>query len=148
MAGRLHDIGKVVVPEAVLLKDGPLTEGEWALIRMHPAVGADVVEKVPALRALAPMIRGHHERWDGKGYPDGLAGDQIPLGGRILAVADAYVTMTVGRPYRPAFHASWALEELRRGSGSQFDPAVVLAMERVLDLAIEGPVSARLAGSR
>jgi HD-GYP domain-containing protein (c-di-GMP phosphodiesterase class II) len=133
LAARLHDVGKVAIPDAVLQKPGRLTEEEWVLMRTHPLVGADVVGRVPALRAVVPLIRGHHERWDGQGYPDGMAGEAIPLGARIIAVVDAYGAMTTDRPYRPARDAGWALAELRRCAGNQFDPAVIDALERVLD---------------
>ncbi len=132
LAGRLHDVGKVVVPDTVLQKPGRLDEEEWVLMRTHPLVGADVVGRVPALRALAPLIRAHHERWDGTGYPDGLAGAAIPLGARVVAVADTYGAMTTDRPYRRACPAAHALDELRRCAGTQFDPAIVAALERVL----------------
>lgn len=132
LAARLHDVGKVVVPDAVLRKPGRLNADEWALIRQHPAVGADVVSRVPALRALAPIIRAHHERFDGGGYPDGLAGDAIPSGARIIAVADAFNAMTTDRPYRKAATVPAALEELRRCGGAQFDVSIVDALERVL----------------
>jgi diguanylate cyclase (GGDEF)-like protein len=132
LAGRLHDLGKVAVPDAVLQKRGHLTAEEWALVHRHPGVGADVVSRVPALRALAPLIRAHHERWDGRGYPEGLAGEAIPLGGRIVGVANAYAAMMSDRPYRRAAGAAWALEEVRRAAGTRFDPTVVAALERVL----------------
>jgi diguanylate cyclase (GGDEF)-like protein len=132
LAGRLHDIGKIGVPDTVLQKADPLTEDEWVLMRKHPTVGADVVSRVPALRVLAPLIRAHHERWDGHGYPDGLAGKAIPLGARIIALTDAYGAMTTDRPYRRARDASWALEELRRGAGTQFDPSLVGVLEHLL----------------
>ena len=96
-------------------------------MRMHPIVGADVVSRVPALRALAPVIRAHHERWDGGGYPDGLAGQEIPLGACVIAVCDAYQAMTSDRPYSAAISSEDAIAELRRCSGSQFHPAVVQA---------------------
>jgi len=131
LAGQLHDVGKVAVPDAVLLKPGPLTPVEWALIRRHPAVGAAVLALVPALRTLAPIVRAHHERWDGGGYPDGLAGAAIPLGARVLAVADAYAAMTTARVHQSARPADAALAELRRGAGSQFDPVVVAAFADV-----------------
>jgi HD-GYP domain-containing protein (c-di-GMP phosphodiesterase class II) len=105
-------------------------------MRMHPIVGADVVSRVPALRALAPVIRAHHERWDGGGYPDGLAGDAIPLGARIVAVVDAYSAMTTDRPYRQGRDAAWALAELRRCAGTQFDATVVEALARVLEVGL------------
>jgi len=132
LAGRLHDIGKVAVPDAVLHKAGPLTPAEWVLVRTHAAVGADIVGGVPALRPLAPLVRGHHERWDGGGYPDRLVGAEIPLGARVLAVVDAFEAITTERPYRPARSPAWALAELRRAGGAQFDPAVVGALAEVL----------------
>ncbi|MGN6699007.1 MAG: bifunctional diguanylate cyclase/phosphohydrolase [Thermomicrobiales bacterium] len=132
LAGRLHDIGKVAIPDAILLKLGRLSPQEWALMKTHPVVGADIVSRVPALRGLAPAIRSHHERWDGQGYPDGLTGEAIPLGARILAVADTYSAITTDRPYQPARDADWALTELQRCAGTQFDPDVVEALARVL----------------
>jgi diguanylate cyclase (GGDEF)-like protein len=132
LAGRLHDVGKVMIPDAILQKPAPLTEEEWALMRTHPQVGTDVVGRVPALRGLGPLIRGHHERWDGQGYPDGLAGAAIPLGARIIAVADAYGAITTDRPYRRAQDVAWALAELERCAGTQFDPAVTAALREVV----------------
>jgi diguanylate cyclase (GGDEF)-like protein/PAS domain S-box-containing protein/putative nucleotidyltransferase with HDIG domain len=137
-AGQLHDVGKVAIPETILQKPGPLTAQEWDIIRTHPVVGADVVSHIPALRPLAPIIRAHHERWDGQGYPDQLAGEAIPLGARILTVADAYLTMIVDRPYRPACTSAAALAELRRCAGSQFDTQVVEALVRHLREPEEG----------
>ncbi len=131
-AGHLHDIGKIAIPETILQKPGTLTAQEWDVIQMHPAVGAEVVSHIPALRPLAPIIRAHHERWDGQGYPDQLVGEAIPLGARILAVADAYLTMIVDRPYQPARASAAALAELRRCAGSQFDTHVVEALVRHL----------------
>ena len=138
LAGRLHDVGKVGVPDAVLQKRGRLSEDEWAIMRTHPQVGADVVGRVPALRALVPAIRGHHERWDGCGYPDGLSGEAIPLAARIVAVADAYGAMTTERPYQQARSAARAFDELRRCAGSQFDPRVVDACARAVRRRIPG----------
>jgi diguanylate cyclase (GGDEF)-like protein/putative nucleotidyltransferase with HDIG domain len=132
LAGRLHDIGKVAVPDAILQKPSALTPDEWALMREHPVIGAATVSKVPVLRSIVPVIRSHHERWDGRGYPDGLAGVSIPLGARILAVADAYSAMTSDRPYRPARTIETALAEVQRCSGSQFDPEVVAALARIV----------------
>ena len=139
LAGKLHDIGKVGVTDAVLHKAGRLTEEEWALMRRHPIIGAEVIACVPMLRVIVPAIRGHHERWDGTGYPDGLAGEAIPLGARILAAVDAYSAMTTNRCYRQAHDAEWALNELRKHASTQFDPAVVQAFER---LAVRLPGSA------
>jgi two-component system, cell cycle response regulator len=132
LAGRLHDIGKVAVPDSVLLKPGVLTEEEWEVIRTHPVVGADVVSHIPTLRPLAPVIRAHHERWDGQGYPDHLAGETIPLGARILTVADAYQAMTMNRSYRQARAPAVALAELCHSAGAQFDPQVVEVLIRLL----------------
>lgn len=134
VAGRLHDIGKVAVPDAVLNKPHRLTDEEWVLVRKHAAVGAAVVSRIPKLCVLAPVIRAHHEFWNGEGYPDGLAGEVIPLSARILAVADAYQAMTSDRPYCPAATSDRALAELDRCAGTQFDPEVVDALRQVLRL--------------
>ncbi len=131
-AGRLHDVGKVAVPDAILLKQGPLNAEEWSVMRGHVVIGAEIVGWVPGLRAIAPVVRAHHEHWDGRGYPDALAGTAIPLGARIISVADAFSVMTMDRPYREARTDAWALDELRRGAGTQFDPAIVDALEGVL----------------
>ena len=146
LAGRLHDIGKVAIPDAILLKAGRLSAEEWVMMQEHPVVGADIVGRVPALRGLAPLIRGHHERWDGAGYPDRLAGAAIPLGARILALVDAYSAIKTDRPYRPARDADWALDELRRCAGAQFDPAVVEALARVRGVAARQPAIGAVAG--
>ena len=122
---RLHDIGKVGIPEAILTKPGPLRESEWARMRTHPVVGADIVAPIRFLGDAVDVIRFHHERFDGSGYPDGLSGEEIPLSARIFAVADAFDAMTSDRPYRAAMPAARALEEIARCSGSHFDPRVV-----------------------
>jgi len=132
LAGRLHDIGKVALPDAVLQKAGPLSAEEWKVVRTHPAVGAAILDAIPALRPVAPLVRGHHERWDGTGYPDRLAGETIPLGARVLAVVDAFEAITTERPYQPARPVGWALAELWRSQGTQFDPMVVDALGEVL----------------
>lgn len=132
-AGLLHDIGKIGVPDGTLRKRGPLTEEEQRVMRRHPAIGADIVAPVTRLSDAAPIIRGHHERYDGSGYPDGLASDEIPLGARILAVADAYSAMRDERPYEPARSHEEAVAELQQCAGGQFDPEVVVAFLRVLD---------------
>ena len=126
-AAVLHDIGKIGVPVEILRKPGRLDEREFSLIREHPAIGARILEPVARLRAVAPLVRASHERYDGSGYPDGLAGDQIPLGARIIAVCDAFDAMTSDRPYRKRGTPDDAVRELRLHAGSQFDPAVVEA---------------------
>ena len=133
LAARLHDVGKIAVPDAILRKQGRLTAEEQTLMRTHCAVGSDIINRVPTLRGLAPLIRGHHEHWDGSGYPDGLAAGAIPLGARIIAVADAYGAMVTDRPYVAPRSPAQALAELRRCSGTHFDPSVVEAFEQLLD---------------
>ncbi|HZT97528.1 MAG TPA: diguanylate cyclase, partial [Chloroflexota bacterium] len=139
LAARLHDIGKIAVPQTLLNKTEELTPEEWAHIRSHPEVGADLVSRIPSMVMLAPLIRSHHERWDGEGYPDGLAGEGIPAGARIIAIVDAYDSMLLGRFNRHPVPTSRALEELRDAAGSQFDPTMVAAFadmiegERVLE---------------
>lgn len=136
VAGHLHDIGKIGVPDAVLLKAGTLTPEEWEHMRAHPVIGARIVSPVADLadEGVASMILHHHERWDGRGYPHGLRGEAIPLGARIIALADSLSAMLQHRPYRPAMHFEQAEEELLRCSGSQFDPAVVRAFVTVRDV--------------
>ncbi len=135
VAGHLHDIGKIGVPDAVLLKAGSLTPEEWEHMRAHPVIGARIVSPVADLadEGVAAMILHHHERWDGRGYPHGLRGDAIPLGARIIALADSLSAMLQHRPYRPAMLFEQAEAELLRCSGNQFDPAVVRAFVSVRD---------------
>jgi len=121
----LHDIGKIAVREEVLLKAGKLTEEEFNEIKLHPEVGERICGPLRCADLVLPLIRHHQERWDGKGYPDGLAGEQIPLLARILSIADAYDAMLSPRPYRPPLSESQALENLRQGSGTQWDPNLV-----------------------
>jgi HD-GYP domain-containing protein (c-di-GMP phosphodiesterase class II) len=128
LAGQLHDIGKVAIPDAILQKPGPLTEEEWEQMRKHSIVGAEVISCIPSLRPLAPVIRAHHERWNGQGYPDRLQSEQIPLAARLIAVVDAYAVMITNRPYQLARPQAEALVELQRCAGSQFDPQVVEAL--------------------
>ncbi len=127
IAGLLHDIGKVSVSEHILNKPGKLTKEEYAQIKEHAALGARVIAHVEGLQRLVPIVRHHHERFDGKGYPDGLAGEEIPLEPRILAVADVFDAMTHQRSYRKALSRAKTIAELERGAGTQFDPAVVKA---------------------
>jgi cyclic di-GMP phosphodiesterase len=121
----LHDVGKIGVPEHLLRKEGPLSPEEWVVMRRHPEIGERICEPLNASRAFAPIIRHHHEHFNGKGYPDRLRGDRIPLGARIVAVADAYEAMVHGRPYQPAQSHALAADELLRLRGSQFDPDLV-----------------------
>jgi len=132
LAGLLHDIGKVGVPDRILRKPGELTADEWKLMRRHSWLGAQILATHPELQSVVPLVRSHHERWDGQGYPAGLEGDEIPLGAAIIGLADAFDTMTSDRPYRRAMPVSQAVEELERGSGTQFHPQVVAAFKRLL----------------
>ncbi len=126
-ASELHDVGKVAIPDAILGKPGPLTDEEWTFVRRHTVIGERIILAAPALARVARLVRASHERWDGAGYPDGLSGEGIPLGARIVAVADAFAAMLAGRPYRAARTPEQALDELRLAAGTQFDPAVVEA---------------------
>ncbi len=123
----LHDIGKIGIPEAILNKPGKLTPEEFAIIKEHPEIGERICSPLSFGADVGPIVRGHHERWDGGGYPDGLAGEAIPLGARIVAVADAFDAMTTDRPYRKALALEKAWEILREGAGKQWDAAVVEA---------------------
>jgi putative nucleotidyltransferase with HDIG domain len=124
----LHDIGKVRVPESILNKPGPLDDDEWAVMKTHPEVGEHILRPIRSLQAILPIVRHHHERWDGGGYPDRLSGRAIPLGARIVAVCDAYRAMTEDRPYRKALSSEEARKELDQGVASQFDPECVEAL--------------------
>ncbi len=129
----LHDIGKVRVPESILNKPGKLTEAEWAIMKTHPEVGEHILRPIQSLHAVLPIVRHHHERWDGAGYPDGLAARAIPLGARIVSVCDAYRAMTEDRPYRAALSAAEARRRLLEGAGSQFDRECVSALLTALE---------------
>jgi putative nucleotidyltransferase with HDIG domain len=124
----LHDIGKIGIPDAILRKPGPLTEEEWTIMRQHPRIGYEMLKQIDFLKQAVPIILHHHERFDGRGYPAGLAEDQIPLGARIFAVADTYDAITSDRPYRKGRSHATAVEEVRKGCGTQFDPLVVEAL--------------------
>jgi len=124
-AAILHDIGKVAVPDSILRKNGRFDEDDWIEVRKHPQVGQTMLAHLKFLGPSLPLIRHHHERYDGSGYPDGLAADEIPLGARILAVADAFDAMTSDRPYREAFALPDVVGELERCAGSQFDLEIV-----------------------
>ena len=131
-AAELHDVGKVAIPDAILEKAGPLDEDEWEFVRQHTIIGQRIIGAAPALSHVAALVRSSHERWDGAGYPDGLAGEEIPVGARIVAVCDAVAAMVRDRPYRSAIGLPAALDELERCAGSQFDPDVVAAVRTVL----------------
>jgi cyclic di-GMP phosphodiesterase len=133
----LHDVGKLAIPDAVLNKPGPLDEDEWELMREHPEHGARILAGVPFLDRALEVVRHHHERWDGDGYPDGLSGEEIPLWARIFAVVDTVDAITSDRPYRPARSLECAYDELLAGSGRQFDPDCVRAFVRLGRHAVE-----------
>jgi HD-GYP domain-containing protein (c-di-GMP phosphodiesterase class II) len=131
-AAALHDIGKVAIPDAIITKPAALSDDEWTFMRRHTLIGERIVGAAPALGGAARLVRSSHEAWDGSGYPDALAGVEIPLGARIIAVCDAFDAITSDRPYSPARSADDALAELRRCAGTQFDPAVVAMFADVL----------------
>jgi ribonuclease P protein subunit RPR2 len=129
----LHDIGKVAIPDAILFKPGPLTEKERVLMEQHPVIGGEIVSAVEFLGEAATVVRSHHERWDGRGYPDGLAGERIPLAARVFAVADVLDALTTDRPYRPASPLSHARRMIVAEAGKQFDPRVIEAFRSIDD---------------
>jgi diguanylate cyclase (GGDEF)-like protein len=129
-AAELHDVGKLAIPDAILNKPGPLDDAEWEFMRQHSVIGERILSAAPALAPVAKLVRASHERWDGSGYPDGLVGEEVPIGARIVAVCDAYEAITEDRVYQRARTPLEALAELRAHAGTQFDPAVVDAIER------------------
>lgn len=133
VAGYLHDVGKLNIPDHILLKQGPLTEEEATRIKTHPQIGAEVLSHVGFLKPMIPLVRGHHEKMDGSGYPDGLKGNEIPIGARILAVTDCYDALTTDRPYRAALSPQQALDEMEKHRGTHFDPGVLDAFNLVID---------------
>jgi putative nucleotidyltransferase with HDIG domain len=133
----LHDVGKVAIPDGILHKPDPLADAERQLMHRHPVIGAEIVGGVPFLERAAAIVRAHHERFDGSGYPDGLAGEEIPLAARIFAVADALDAITTERPYRPAASLADARETISKGAGTQFDPSAVDALAAVPDEELE-----------
>ncbi|HIJ64605.1 MAG TPA: HD-GYP domain-containing protein [Candidatus Hydrogenedentes bacterium] len=130
LAALLHDIGKIALPDSVLFKKEPLTPDERMQLDSHPQRGAEMLEDVEFLVAIAEIVRHHHERWDGSGYPDGLAGAEIPEAARLLAVVDAFDTMTVAQPYQAAKPAAEAVQKIIEASGEQFDPKMAEAFRR------------------
>jgi putative two-component system response regulator len=146
IGGYLHDVGKIAIADRILLKPGPLTDEEYREMKRHSAIGAAIVQTHEAMSQIAAIVRHHHERFDGRGYPDGLAAAAIPLGARIIAIADAFSAMTNDRVYRKRIPVEEAWEEIRRNAGSQFDPSIVELFETatVLDQMADGD---RAAGS-
>jgi HD-GYP domain-containing protein (c-di-GMP phosphodiesterase class II) len=132
VAALLHDIGMAAAGDVMAAGDRPLTTDEQSMLKLHPAVAADVLAQAPALRDAVPIVYHHHEHFDGGGYVEGLAGEDIPLGARVLAVADAYVSLTSPRPYREALTHEAAIAELAMHAGTQFDPGIVEALQHVL----------------
>jgi HD-GYP domain-containing protein (c-di-GMP phosphodiesterase class II) len=131
-AADLHDVGKMGIPDRVLGKPGPLDDEEWSLMQKHTLIGERMLSVSPALGPVARLVRSSHERWDGDGYPDGLAGVEIPVGARIIVICDAYEAMTEERPYRTPVEPAEALAELRRNAGTQFDPELVELFAQVV----------------
>jgi HD-GYP domain-containing protein (c-di-GMP phosphodiesterase class II) len=130
----LHDVGKIGVPEAILNKPGPLDEEEWLIMRAHPEIGVQMVVGIKSLGPAVEVIRCHHERWDGNGYPAALRGEEIPLSARVFSVCDAFDAMTSDRPYRSAMPYEQAVEQIRAGAGSQFDPDMAAAFVSIRNL--------------
>ncbi|MFN2617487.1 MAG: HD-GYP domain-containing protein [Thermoleophilaceae bacterium] len=133
----LHDVGKVAIPDGILHKPEPLGPEEERLMARHPQIGYEILSEVPFLEQAAGIVRCHHERFDGSGYPDGLAGEAIPLAARIFAVADAFDAITTERPYRPAASITEARQAIGRGAGKQFDPQVAAALDAVPDKVLQ-----------
>jgi two-component system, cell cycle response regulator len=134
---QLHDIGKLAISPWVVDKPAPLSQAEERLMRTHPAMGQRILERRPVLMALAPLVRATHERWDGRGYPDGLRGAEIPLPSRVVGICDAFDAMTSDRPYSSAMPIDEALDEIRRGAGTQFDPGAAEMFCHILNDGID-----------
>jgi HD-GYP domain-containing protein (c-di-GMP phosphodiesterase class II) len=133
-AAQFHDIGKIGVSDSILNKPGKLTPAEWETMKRHPVIGAEILAPLEFMAPALPIVRHEHEHWDGSGYPDGLSGEEIPLGARVILVCDAYDAMTTDRPYRAALPRDEAISRLRAGAGGQFDPRVVEVFLEELDL--------------
>lgn len=133
IAGLLHDIGKIAMPKSILCKNGKLTDEEFLVMKSHPVRGEKIVINIKKLQKISEWVKAHHEKWDGNGYPDGLKGEEIPLAGRIIALADTYDAMTSTRPYRTALSHETAVSEIRRCSGTQFDPNLAAIFVKVAD---------------
>lgn len=149
IGAHLHDIGKIGIPDAILNKPGKLSGSEFAIIRRHPEIGSNIVRKVKVFQSVSDIVRHHHERIDGKGYPDGLKGEEISIGARIVAVADAFDAMTTIRPYRGARNISETMLEIKKCRGSQFDPVIVdelVALINTNELQADGPLCLKIGG--
>ena len=141
IAARVHDIGKIAVPDAILLKPGPLSDEEWEVMRRHPVISAELIEGLEIYASVADAVRHEHERWDGSGYPDGLRGEEIPLISRVIAAADIHDALSTDRPYRPAFTPEETLEMIRQMRGTDIDPTVADALLAVVWRHAEAPAS-------
>jgi len=133
-ASLIHDIGKIAIPDHILQKKDPLTKAEWEVIKEHSQKGEELISGIEFLDRVAPLVLYHHESFDGRGYPEGLKGEEIPIGARIITVADAYDAMTSDRPYKMGFDKDEAVKELKKNSGTQFDPEVVRVMMKILEV--------------
>jgi HD-GYP domain-containing protein (c-di-GMP phosphodiesterase class II) len=142
-AAELHDVGTVAIPDGILRKSGPLDAAEWEVMRQHTVAGERILAAAESLRPVARLVRAAHERWDGLGYPDGLRGEEIPLGARIICACDAYDAMVHGRPYSEPLSPAAAVAELRRCAGTQFDPRVVETLTQLCQGAATLAVSGR-----
>ena len=140
LAGLLHDVGKIGIPDAILRKPAPLTTDEYAIVKQHVWLGDAIVRDLPNVEAIRAGVRHHHERWDGTGYLDGLAGEDIPLIARIVSVCDAFSAMTTTRPYRKALSVPEALERLERAAGSQLDPRLARVFVAGIRTAVDPPL--------
>jgi diguanylate cyclase (GGDEF)-like protein len=144
-AAELHDIGKMAIPDAILHKPGPLDEEEWQFVHKHTIIGERILIAAPALIPVAKVVRASHERWDGQGYPDGISGEAIPIGARIVAACDAFHAMTTARPYGATMTADDAIAEMKKAAGTEFDPRVVVALcEVVTEPSALSPTSERV----
>jgi HD-GYP domain-containing protein (c-di-GMP phosphodiesterase class II) len=141
LAAHFHDVGKTAVPDRVLLKPGPLDGGEWRVMTCHAEWGAEMLRHLPDCGTAAAIVRHHHERWDGSGYPDGLVGGEIPVASRLIGVCDAYSAMVADRPYRAALPHDDACKAVARTSGAQFDPE---AVDAVLEALCSGSTTSAL----
>jgi HD-GYP domain-containing protein (c-di-GMP phosphodiesterase class II) len=148
LTAELHDVGKLALPETLLEKAGPLDEEEWDLMRLHTLAGEQILSDLAGAAAVAPLVRSTHERWDGRGYPDGLAGEEIPLASRVVFACDAFDAMRSARPYQRPKTAAEALDEVERCAGTQFDPRVVDALVEELVWSGRARKGGELVGSR